>query len=436
MKYLKLFENFQSNFPDVFNKTLIRGSRVDKDEFIDDPSQRTIHLGDAAHNKDYRKFMTSFTNYGIPDPTKSVHMFFRPKSKENDKYGSAFEIMPQEGAKFGFTKKITGGGLGQLFFKNWDELPIVEYQQQLIDSGMVGYLSYEELIKMSKEEGDTLHVWTESPCLHKKIKKETKAYKSEPLLKDRVKEIVKAAKDFGCSIRIGVNGGSIEQDLLEKYKEPCPEALVESAERNIKILEDLDFFNFKISVKASDIFLAVNAYRQLSKKCDYPLHLGITEAGSYFAGTIKSSIGIGMLLSEGIGDTIRISLSSDPVNEVKAGLEILKSLNLKNRGVKIISCPSCARQAFEVIKTVEILEQRLSHIKEPLTLSIIGCVVNGPGEASQTDIGLTGGGKGSNMIYLSGLADHKVPSEKIIDHIVGLVEKKSRADQIFKLKNS
>ncbi|MEY4148353.1 MAG: hypothetical protein RL652_786, partial [Pseudomonadota bacterium] len=182
------------------------------------------------------------------------------------------------------------------------------------------------------------------------------------------------------------------------------------------------------SVKASDIFLAVNAYRQLSKKCDYPLHLGITEAGSYFAGTIKSSIGIGMLLSEGIGDTIRISLSSDPVNEVKAGLEILKSLNLKNRGVKIISCPSCARQAFEVIKTVEILEQRLSHIKEPLTLSIIGCVVNGPGEASQTDIGLTGGGKGSNMIYLSGLADHKVPSEKIIDHIVGLVEKK--AEQI------
>ena len=218
------------------------------------------------------------------------------------------------------------------------------------------------------------------------------------------------------------------QDLLEKYKEPCPEALVESADRNIKILEDLDFFNFKISVKASDIFLAVNAYRQLSKKCDYPLHLGITEAGSYFAGTIKSSIGIGMLLSEGIGDTIRISLSSDPVNEVKAGLEILKSLNLKNRGVKIISCPSCARQAFEVIKTVEILEQRLSHIKEPLTLSIIGCVVNGPGEASQTDIGLTGGGKGNNMIYLSGLQDHKVPSEKIIEHIVGLVEKK--AEQI------
>jgi len=243
--------------------------------------------------------------------------------------------------------------------------------------------------------------------------------------KDRVAEVVKAAKDYNCAIRIGVNGGSIEQDLLEKYKEPCPEALVESAERNIKILEDLDFFNFKISVKASDIFLAVHAYRQLAKKCDYPLHLGITEAGSYFSGTVKSSIGIGMLLSEGIGDTIRISLSSDPVNEVKAGLEILKSLHLKSRGVKIISCPSCARQGFDVIKTVEILEQKLSHIKEPLTLSIIGCVVNGPGEASQTDIGLTGGGKGNNMIYLSGLQNHKVQSEKIIDHIVELVEKKA-----------
>lgn len=184
MKYLKLFENFQSNFPDVFNKTLVRGSRVDKDEFIDDPSQRTIHLGDAAHNKDYRRFMTSFTNYGIPDPTKSVHMFFRPKSKENDKYGSAFEIMPQEGAKFGFTKKITGGGLGSLFFDNWDDIPIDEYQKSLVDSGMVGYLSYEELIQMSKEEGVTLHVWTESPCLHKRIIKEPKAYKSESLLKD------------------------------------------------------------------------------------------------------------------------------------------------------------------------------------------------------------------------------------------------------------
>ena len=217
--------------------------------------------------------------------------------------------------------------------------------------------------------------------------------------KDRVSDIVKAAKDYNCSIRIGVNGGSLDSVLLEKYKEPCPEALVESAMLNIKILEDLDFFNFKISVKASDIFLATNSYRLLAAKCDYPLHLGITEAGSYFVGTVKSSIGMGMLLMDGIGDTIRVSLSSDPVDEVKAGLEILKSLNLKHRGVKIISCPSCARQAFEVIKTVEILEKKLSHIKESLTLSIIGCVVNGPGEASQTDIGLTGGGKGSNYVY-------------------------------------
>ncbi len=243
--------------------------------------------------------------------------------------------------------------------------------------------------------------------------------------KDRVADIVKAAKDYNCSIRIGVNGGSLDSTLLEKYKEPCPEALVESAMLNIKILEDLDFFNFKISVKASDIFLATNSYRLLATKCDYPLHLGITEAGSYFVGTVKSSIGMGMLLMDGIGDTIRVSLSSDPLDEIKAGLEILKSLNLKNRGVKIISCPSCARQAFEVIKTVEVLEKKLSHIKESLTLSIIGCVVNGPGEASQTDIGLTGGGKGNNMIYLHGLPDHKVPSNEIIDHIVSLVEKKA-----------
>ena len=241
----------------------------------------------------------------------------------------------------------------------------------------------------------------------------------------RVREVIKAANDYNCSIRIGVNGGSLEKDILEKYKEPCPEALVESALKNIKILEDNNFFNFKISVKASDIFLAVNSYRKLAVSCNYPLHLGITEAGGYFPGTVKSSIGLGLLLMEGIGDTIRVSLSANPVEEVKAGLEILKSLNLKNRGVKIISCPSCARQAFEVIKTVEILEQRLSHIKESLTLSIIGCVVNGPGEASQTDIGLTGGGKGNNMVYLSGLQNHKVPSENIIDHIVELVEKKA-----------
>ncbi len=251
---------------------------------------------------------------------------------------------------------------------------------------------------------------------------------------DRVKEVVSAAKDFNCSIRIGVNGGSLEREILEKYKEPCPEALVESAKKNISLLEDNNFQNFKISVKASDVFLAVGSYRLLAKECDYPLHLGITEAGGLYSGTIKSSIGLGILLLEGIGDTVRVSLSADPVEEVKAGLEILKSIGLKNRGVKIISCPSCARQAFEVIKTVEVLEKKLSHIKESLTLSIIGCVVNGPGEAAQTDIGLTGGGKGNNMIYLSGLQDHKVPSDDIINHIVKLVEKK--ADEIRKDNNA
>ncbi len=252
--------------------------------------------------------------------------------------------------------------------------------------------------------------------------------------KDRVAEVVKAAKDYNCSIRIGVNGGSLEKDILEKFKEPCPEALVESAKKNITLLEDNNFNNFKISVKASDIFLAVGSYRLLAKNCDYPLHLGITEAGGLFSGTVKSSIGLGLLLLEGIGDTIRVSLSADPVEEVKAGLEILKSLGLKKRGVNIISCPSCARQAFEVIKTVEILEKRLSHIKESITLSIIGCVVNGPGEAAQTDIGLTGGGKGNNMIYISGLQNHIVPSTKIIDHVVSLVEKK--ADEIRKNQNA
>ena len=224
----------------------------------------------------------------------------------------------------------------------------------------------------------------------------------------KIIEIVNAAKNNNCSIRIGVNAGSLEKDILEKFKEPCPEALVESALRNIKILEDKEFFNFKISVKSSDVFLSIAAYRQLSKKCDYPLHLGITEAGSFVSGSIKSSIGIGSLIMEGIGDTIRISLSDDPKQEVKIGNEILKSLNLRNRGVKIISCPSCARQAFQVIDTVKILEKKLSHIKAPITLSIIGCVVNGPGEAAMTDIGITGGGKGNNMLYLSGVQNEKV----------------------------
>ena len=243
---------------------------------------------------------------------------------------------------------------------------------------------------------------------------------------DRVKEILKAAKDNDCSIRIGVNAGSLEKKILEKYKEPCPEALVESAINNVKILEDQDFFNFKISVKSSDIFLAIKAYRKLSSVCDYPLHLGITEAGSLTPGSVKSSMGMGILLMEGIGDTIRVSLSENPLEEVKIGYEILKSLNLRHRGVNIISCPSCARQAFPVIDTVKILEKKLSHIKKPITLSIIGCVVNGPGEASQTDIGLTGGGQNTNMMYLSGLPHTKVASEKIIEEVVNLVEKKAQ----------
>jgi len=241
----------------------------------------------------------------------------------------------------------------------------------------------------------------------------------------RVAEVVSAAKNNNCSIRIGVNAGSLEKDILEKYREPCPEALVESAVRNIKIIEDMDFSNFKISVKSSDVFLSIAAYRLLSKKTDYPLHLGITEAGSYLPGSIKTSIGFGSLLLDGIGDTLRVSLSDDPVEEIKVGNEILKSLNLRNRGVKIISCPSCARQAFEVIKTVKELENRLSHIKKPITLSIIGCVVNGPGEAKQTEIGITGGGKDNHMLYLNGVEAEKVMTKDIINKIVTLVEEKA-----------
>ena len=242
---------------------------------------------------------------------------------------------------------------------------------------------------------------------------------------DKIKEVVKAARDNDCSIRVGVNAGSLEKDILEKYREPCPEALVESALRNIKILEDENFNNLKISVKSSDVFLSIEAYRQLSKATDYPLHLGITEAGSYIPGSIKSSIGLGALLLDGIGDTIRISLSDNPVEEVKIGNEILKSLNLRERGVKIISCPSCARQGFQVIDTVKILEKKLSHIKVPITLSIIGCVVNGPGEAAMTDVGITGGKKGNNMLYLSGVQSEKVVTSNMIEKIVNEVEKKA-----------
>ena len=243
--------------------------------------------------------------------------------------------------------------------------------------------------------------------------------------KNKVFEILNAAKNNDCSIRVGVNAGSLERDILEKYKEPCPEALVESALRNVQILEDKDFYNFKISVKSSDVYLSIAAYRQLSKVTDYPLHLGITEAGSFIPGSIKSSIGLGILILDGIGDTIRVSLSDNPVKEVKIGNEILKSLNLRNRGVKIIACPSCARQAFQVIDTVKILEERLSHIKTPISLSIIGCVVNGPGEAAMTDVGITGGGKGNNMLYLSGVQFEKVPTENIISKVVEEVEKKA-----------
>ena len=242
---------------------------------------------------------------------------------------------------------------------------------------------------------------------------------------NKIKEVVKAAHDNNCSIRVGVNAGSLEKDILEKYREPCPEALVESALRNIKILEDENFFNLKISVKSSDVFLSIQAYRQLSKTTDYPLHLGITEAGGFIPGSIKSSIGLGTLLLDGIGDTIRISLSDAPVKEVQIGNEILKSLNLRERGVKIISCPSCARQGFEVIDTVKILEKKLSHIKTPITLSVIGCVVNGPGEAAMTDVGITGGKNGNNMLYLSGVQSQKVLTHNMIEKIVNEVEKKA-----------
>jgi len=241
----------------------------------------------------------------------------------------------------------------------------------------------------------------------------------------RVKEVIKAARDHGCSIRIGVNAGSLEKHLLEKYAEPCPDAMVESGLDHIKILQDNDFHEFKISVKASDVFLAAAAYQQLAEATDAPIHLGITEAGGLMTGTIKSAIGLGNLLWMGIGDTIRVSLSADPVQEVKVGYEILKSLGLRHRGVNIISCPSCARQGFDVIKTVEILEKRLEHIKTPMSLSIIGCVVNGPGEALMTDVGFTGGGAGSGMVYLAGKQSHKMSNDQMVDHIVEEVEKKA-----------
>jgi (E)-4-hydroxy-3-methylbut-2-enyl-diphosphate synthase len=242
---------------------------------------------------------------------------------------------------------------------------------------------------------------------------------------DRVREVIRAARDHGCSIRIGVNAGSLERHLLEKYGEPCPDAMVESALDHIRILQDNDFHEFKISAKASDVFLAAAAYQALAEATDAPIHLGITEAGGLRSGTVKSAVGLGMLLWMGIGDTIRVSLSADPVEEVKAGFEILKSLGLRHRGVNIISCPSCARQGFDVIRTVSVLEDRLAHIRTPMSLSVIGCVVNGPGEALLTDIGFTGGGAGSGMVYLGGVQAHKLANERLVDHLVELVEKKA-----------
>lgn len=241
----------------------------------------------------------------------------------------------------------------------------------------------------------------------------------------RVREVIKAARDHGCSIRIGVNAGSLERHLLEKYGEPCPDAMIESGLEHIRILQDNDFHEFKISVKASDVFLASAAYMGLAEATDAPIHLGITEAGGMISGTVKSAIGLGNLLWMGIGDTIRVSLSADPVEEVKIGYEILKSLGLRHRGVNIISCPSCARQGFDVIKTVSVLEERLAHIKTPMSLSIIGCVVNGPGEALMTDVGFTGGGAGSGMVYLAGKQSHKMSNDQMVEHIVEQVEKKA-----------
>jgi (E)-4-hydroxy-3-methylbut-2-enyl-diphosphate synthase len=252
---------------------------------------------------------------------------------------------------------------------------------------------------------------------------------------ERVKEVVKAAKDHRCSMRIGVNAGSLERDLLEKYGEPCPEAMVESALDHMKILQDHDFHEFKISVKASDPFLAVAAYQGLADACDYPLHLGITEAGGLRTGTVKSSIGLGSLLWAGIGDTIRVSLSADPVEEVKVGFDILKSLNLRHRGVNLISCPSCARQNFDVIKTVEALEKRIAHITTPMSVSIIGCVVNGPGEARETDVGFTGGGNDTHMVYIAGQQHHRLKNQDIVEHMAELIEKKAAEIEAEKAAN-
>src|SRR5476651_1164468 len=251
---------------------------------------------------------------------------------------------------------------------------------------------------------------------------------------ERVRDVVKAAKDHNCSMRIGVNAGSLERDLLEKYGEPCPEAMVESALDHARILQDHDFHEFKISVKASDVFLAVAAYQQLADACDYPLHIGITEAGALRTGTVKSSIGLGSLLWAGIGDTVRVSLSAEPEEEVRVGFDLLKALGLRHRGVNIISCPSCARQQYDVIRTVEALEKRVAHITTPMTVSVIGCVVNGPGEARETDIGFTGGGNNIHQVYIAGLPHHRLKDASVVDHLVELIEKKAAEIEATKIK--
>jgi len=251
---------------------------------------------------------------------------------------------------------------------------------------------------------------------------------------ERVREVVKAARDHGCSMRIGVNAGSLEKDLLEKYGEPCPEAMVESALDHARILEDHDFREFKISVKASDVFLAVAAYQGLAEACDYPLHIGVTEAGGLRTGTVKSSIGLGMLLWGGIGDTLRVSLSAEPEEEVRVGFEMLKGLNLRHRGVNLISCPSCARQQFDVIRTIEALEKRIAHITTPMSVSVIGCVVNGPGEARETDIGFTGGGNGTHQVYVAGVPHHRLKDASIVEHLAQMIEKKAAEIEAAKAK--
>ena len=239
---------------------------------------------------------------------------------------------------------------------------------------------------------------------------------------DRIREVVAAAKDNGIPIRIGVNAGSLEKDLQKKYTEPTPEAMVESAFRHIDILDRLNFDNFKVSLKASEVFMTVFAYRQLASQIDNPLHLGITEAGSFRSGTVKSSIGMGLLLSEGIGDTIRVSLASDPVDEIKVGFDILKSLHLRKKGVNLIACPSCSRQKFDVISVVNELEARLEDITEPIDVAVIGCVVNGPGEAKEVSVGLTGGSP--NLLYIDGKTHSKVENESLVDTLEASIRRR------------